>query len=82
LWHLLHSKERPKIWQRSENGYDQTKVGLEFASVDKLDKKLEASEKRRYFDTSITGKSAAGHTFPDELTEDEKTALLEYLKTL
>lgn len=82
LWHVLHSKDRPKIWLRSENGYDQTKVGLEFTTVDKLDKKLEASEKRRYFDTAISGKSAAGHTFPDDLSEDEKTALLEYLKTL
>ena len=27
-------------------------------------------------------KSAAGHTFPDELSPDEKRAVLEYLKTL
>jgi hypothetical protein len=28
------------------------------------------------------GKSAAGHTFPDKLSPDEKRAVLEYLKTL
>ena len=29
-----------------------------------------------------TGKSAAGHLYPDALDEDEKRAVLEYLKTL
>jgi len=82
LWHVLHSPERPKAWLRTEDGYDQEKVGLEVAMFDSLDKKLEISEKRRYFDTSLAGKSAAGHTFPDALSEDEKQAVLEYLKTL
>lgn len=27
------------------------------------------------------GKSSGGHLFPDKLTEDEKQAVLEYLKT-
>ncbi|MBL9125925.1 MAG: cytochrome c, partial [Planctomycetaceae bacterium] len=80
--HVLHSPERPKVWLRTEDGYDQAKVGLEVATFDSLDKKLEISEKRRYFDTSLAGKSAAGHTFPDALSEDEKQAVLEYLKTL
>jgi hypothetical protein len=39
-------------------------------------------ERRRYFDTSAFGKSAAGHDFPDVLQEVEKKAVLEYLKTL
>jgi hypothetical protein len=39
-------------------------------------------ERRKYFDTSKFGKSAAGHTFPDALDEAEKQAVLEYLKTL
>lgn len=82
LWHVLHSEQRPAVWLRTEDGYDQAKVGLEVTAVDKVDRKLDASERRRYFDTNIAGKSAAGHTFPDELNEDEKRAVLEYLKTL
>ena len=43
---------------------------------------IEPSEKLRYFDTRLYGKSAGGHTFPEELSEDEKLAVLEYLKTI
>ena len=41
-----------------------------------------AAQRRRYFNTRLPGKSAAGHSYPDELTESEKQAVLEYLKTL
>lgn len=82
LWHVLHPSERPAVWRRSEDGYDQEKVGLEVTTHDTVDRKLEISERRQYFDASIPGKSAAGHTFPDALSEDEKRAVLEYLKTL
>jgi hypothetical protein len=83
LWHLLHVERRPAVWMRTEDGYDQQHVGLEVATFDKLPAEVKAAdEKRRYFDTSIAGKSAAGHLFPDELSEDEKSAVLEYLKTL
>ena len=43
---------------------------------------LPPAVRRTWFDTRKPGKSAAGHTFPDALTEDEKAAVLEYLKTL
>ncbi len=42
----------------------------------------DGAERRRYFDTRLSSKSAAGHTFPDALSEDEKQALIEYMKTL
>jgi hypothetical protein len=83
LWHVLHSDQRPEVWTRSEDGYDQQRVGLEVTTFDKLPEGVKAAdEKRRYFDTSLAGKSASGHRFPDELTEEEKAAVLEYLKTL
>jgi hypothetical protein len=84
LYHVLHPEERPKIWLRSEDGYDQKKVGLEFEKFDTLPRPAIQSrkERRRYFDTGPEGKSAAGHRFQDKLNEDEKSALLEYLKTI
>jgi cytochrome c peroxidase len=83
LWHVLHSTERPKVWSRSEDGYDQVKVGLEVTTFEHLPAEAKtAAERRRYFNTQQFGKSAAGHTFPDALSEKEKTAVLEYLKTL
>ncbi|MGD9724306.1 MAG: hypothetical protein AB7O59_24135 [Pirellulales bacterium] len=83
LWHVLHPDERPAVWQRSEDGYDHERVGLEVATFDALPADVKQPEqKRRYFNTRLTGKSAAGHLFPNELSDDEKRAVLEYLKTL
>lgn len=83
LWHVLHPDERPIVWQRSEDGYDQQRVGLEIRQFDEAPFTARVpAEKRRYFDTRKFGKSAAGHTFPDELSEEQKQAVLEYLKTL
>ncbi len=83
LWHVLHPAERPKVWRRSEDGYDRTKVGLQIDSFDRLPEGVKVPhEVRSYFNTSKFGKSAQGHLFPDELNESEKQAVLEYLKTL
>ena len=83
LWHVLHPAERPAVWLRSEDGYDQQKAGLEVQSFERVPKSVVTGrERRRYFDTSQPGKSAAGHLFPDALDDDEKRAVLEYLKTL
>lgn len=83
LWHVLHPADRPAAWKRTEDGYDRTRVGLEIEEFPAVPRSVKsAAHRRRYFDTSLRGKSAAGHLFPDELTEDEKQAVLEYLKTL
>jgi mono/diheme cytochrome c family protein len=83
LWHLLNSAERPVLWQRSEEGYDTERVGLEIRTFDALPAEAENPiVRRQYFDTRGFGKSAAGHTFPEKLSPAEKDAVLEYLKTL
>jgi hypothetical protein len=78
----MNPSKRPKIWKRTENGYDQEKVGLEIEVFDTVPENLNSRERRRYYDTSHVGNSAEGHTFPDALSDDEKTAVIEYLKTL
>lgn len=83
LWHVLHPDKRPVAWKRTEDGYDQQRVGLEAETFDKMPKSVKGSANRRtYFDTRRFSKSAVGHTYPEKLREDEKPALLEYLKTL
>ena len=83
LWHLFHADERPVVWQRSEDGYDQQNVGLEVTTMTELPATAKTGrDKRRYFDTRLFGKSSVGHTFPDALDEPEKQAVIEYLKTL
>ena len=83
LWHVLHPAERPTVWRRTPTGYDAARVGLEVEErADLPAGKLRPAERRTYFDTRRPGKSAAGHDFADVLDEDQKRAVLEYLKTL
>jgi hypothetical protein len=87
LWHVLHPDRRPAVWKRSPTGYDRERVGLEVEELDAVPRqgaagRLTAAERRRHFDTSRPGKSGGGHDFADVLDEEEKTAVLEYLKTL
>jgi mono/diheme cytochrome c family protein len=83
LWHVLHSDQRPVVWKRTEDGFDTTKVGLEVEELADIPSDVKSQvEKRYFFDTRKRSKGAGGHTFPDGLSAEEKTALLEYLKTL
>jgi len=83
LWGVLNAGQRPVIWKRSENGYNQQQVGLEVTPYQQLPDNLKDRwEQRQFFDTRLPGKSAAGHRFPDVLTAPQKQAVLEYLKTL
>jgi mono/diheme cytochrome c family protein len=82
LWHVLHPEERPVIWKRTEDGYDQQRVGLEVKTAGELPKGLAGAELRTWFDTRPLGKSARGHDFPAKLTKAERADVLEYLKTL
>jgi hypothetical protein len=80
---VLHPDKRPVVWKRTETGYDQERVGLEVTTFDKLPADVASGwQKREHFDTRAFGKKASGHTFPEELSADEKRAVLEYLKTL
>ena len=84
LFHMLHPDQRPAAWKVTDyDGYDDRRVGLlveEFTAVPEI--QLTASDRRRYFDTSVYGLSATGHPFANGLTEEERNAVLEYLKTL
>jgi mono/diheme cytochrome c family protein len=82
LWHMLHPGERPKIWRRTEDGFDQERVGLEIEELDDLPEGLDERQRRAYFDTRSYSHSNSGHDFPERLTMEERQAVLEYLKTL
>jgi mono/diheme cytochrome c family protein len=82
LWHVLHPEDRPGLWKRTEDGYDQQRIGLDVSVAAELPEGLSAAELRTWFDTRPLGKSARGHDFPAKLTEAERADVLEYLKTL
>ncbi len=83
LWHLMHADKRPVVWRRIGDQFDADKVGFAITIHDGLPAGARSlHERRQFFDTRQFGKSAAGHLFPQRLSEDEKRAVLEYLKTL
>lgn len=80
LWGVLHSPSRPSAWQRTGHEaehYDAERVGL---VVRTFDDPSEADGP--VYDTSIRGLGNGGHTMGDLLTDEERSALLEYLKSL
>ena len=85
LWHLLHPSERPQVWKRAEDpdSYDQELVGLDVEMLEQLPASVnDPIERRAFFDTRGFGKGAGGHLFPEQLSDRERRAVLEYLKTL
>lgn len=83
LWHLMHPDQRPEIWRPISTELDSEKVGLSIEQVQEIPVgELDTVIRRSYFDSQQLGKSNSGHDFPNRLSEREKAAVLEYLKTL
>jgi hypothetical protein len=83
LAEVLTPDERPAVWKRTVRGYDEERIGLEVERFETLPESVtRADEKRTYFDTRKFGKSAAGHSYPSQLSAEERRDVLEYLKTL
>jgi hypothetical protein len=80
---LLHPEQRPQVWRPISTQLDAEKVGLTVEEVLELpDGATDSVIRRSYFDTHRFSKSHVGHNFPARLSEVEKAAVLEYLKTL
>jgi hypothetical protein len=85
--HLLNSKTRPRIFTRSYKtgraDYDTKKLGRKITELNKaVDPDLPAIERRKVYDTSKKGQGNAGHTYGDHLSDGERRAVIEYLKTI
>ena len=83
MWDLLSPDARPAVWLRTDNGYDHTKMGLEVTRFTAVPDGVTPEDRRLYYRTALRGLSNAGHRYPaTDLSEQEKTNLIEYLKTL
>lgn len=76
---LLNSNQRPAYWSRNfDDGnidFNTEKVGWNY--------KVETSKVNiSTYDTTLPGYGNGGHNFGDVLTDTERKALVEYLKTL
>ena len=82
VYHVLNSTARPTFFTRSfrtdRDAYDASLLGWKF------DKGADAPTPgpRRVYDTTKPGRSNRGHTYGDQLSEAERLAVIEYLKTL
>ena len=82
---VLNSKSRPRNFTRSyrteKDDYDTVNVGWRISDPSQS-KSLTTFERRKIYDTTQPGRSNGGHLYGDELSHDERMALIEYLKTL
>jgi Cytochrome c len=74
---LLNSKERPAYWSRDFDNpeYDYNKLGWKYSIKD-------STEGTTTYNTTLPGYGNYGHTYGDKLSNHERKAIIEYLKTL
>jgi mono/diheme cytochrome c family protein len=86
LYHVLNSKDRPRLFTRSFRtdaaDYDEARVGWKFTEHLRVDPQATPLEQRKVYDTTQPGRGNRGHTFGDKFSEEERRAVIEYLKTL
>jgi mono/diheme cytochrome c family protein len=82
---VLDSSKRPTYWKRASydsSDYDQQQLGWSFVELDYGQDQASATERPHIYDTTIFAHDNGGHTFGDHLTDAERAAVLEYLKTI
>jgi hypothetical protein len=74
---VLNSKIRPTYWSRDfdKAEYDYEHIGWKYEQQEKPDGK-------KVYNTTLPGYGNYGHYFGDKLSNDERKAVIEYLKTL
>jgi len=94
---VLNSSERPEIWAREQSPfvYNLEEIGLMYDEVTRKDyeacaeksaaapyKSKTSLDQMFIYDTTGFGRGNMGHTFGDSLTTNERTAIIEFLKSL
>jgi cytochrome c5 len=82
---LLDSATRPRYWTWSgdTSDLDEAAVGWRHQALDAGQEAAASEEERvRIYDTTHLGYGNRGHTFGDALSEGDRRAVIEYLKTL
>jgi mono/diheme cytochrome c family protein len=79
---LLDSSKRPAFWKRRAadgegNDFDPVEVGWQYDAVAQP-----ASPSTIVYDTTQPGYGNGGHTYGDVLSDADRAAVIEYLKTL
>lgn len=74
---VLNSRLRPRYWSRDFNDpqYDYAQVGWKYTQE-------QGPRGTAVYNTTLRGYGNYGHTFGDQLSDKERKAVIEYLKTL
>ncbi len=74
---LLNREQRPTFWQRNfdSSDLDYEKVGWNYSERN-------AGNVKTIYDTTLPGYGNQGHIYGDRLSAEERSDLIEYLKTL
>ncbi len=87
LWHLMHPAERPARFEVGGHRLDYARVGIALEPDGSGVWRHPAGYPPRsgsvVYDATLPGRSNRGHEIPfNDMSEDEKSAVLEYLKRL
>jgi hypothetical protein len=86
VYHVLNSRARPRVFTRSyrtdADAYDPVKLGWKIQVLERPPRNISPLERRKIYDTTQPGRGNGGHTFGDHLSDPERMAVIEYLKTL
>ena len=82
---LLDSTKRPRWWRRVDydsTHFDQAALGWPWQELPYGQAGAPDDERKHVYDTTLSGHWNTGHTFGDHLSDHERQAVIEYLKTL
>jgi len=85
LAQLLDSSTRPAVWRRLDydsTHFDEQAVGWPHEELATGQDEAPAAERKHIYDTQHWSQDNGGHRYGDALSDSQRTALLEYLKTL
>jgi mono/diheme cytochrome c family protein len=82
---VLNSKARPTYWKRENfdsTHFDQNALGWPHEVLDYGQADASSGERRFIYDTTLEAHHNTGHNFGDHLSDEQRRAVIEYLKTL
>ncbi|MGH8550149.1 MAG: hypothetical protein ACRERU_16410 [Methylococcales bacterium] len=82
---VLHSASRPRYWLYPEqpSDFNQNTLGWNHRVLDHgKEGGRDKNERKRIYDTTAKGYSNSGHTYGDDLSSQDRSALIEYIKML
>lgn len=82
---VLNSTARPKFWKREDldsKNFDEDALGWPFAELAAGQAEAAPGDRPNIYDTTNMGHGNGGHIYGDDLSDADRKAVLEYLKTL